>query len=500
VHYVSLKISSVVANLDVLAFDHSVDEISDRLRTLYRAAAVAPATFVNLDMEEYRDLPLTLAAMTRVLDEPEFGGLAAGVVLQAYLPDSHVAGEWLCTWAAARHRRAGGTLKVRIVKGANLGMEKVEAEQHGWSPAPYSTKEEVDASFKRLVLHTLGDRWAAAVTVGFASHNLFDIAWALGLPPSQRARLEFEMLEGMAPAQARAVLAEAGSVLLYAPVVRRDDLPASIAYLTRRLDENTAPDNFMRALFTLRPGSPDWAAQRERFDAAVARIDGVATTPRRQLPRGATPGQSQPGFRNTADTDWALAANRAWLAEHMAAPDEAVPPPTPCAEAVDRSVLAARAAGLRWAATTSEERRTLLLAVADEMERSRGHTLALLARTACKTVAEGDPEVSEAIDFARYYAWCTHALDERIEQGREFTPHGVVLVAAPWNFPFAIPAGGVLAALAAGNAVILKPAPEVRAVGQELVEQMWRAGVPHDLLHYLPTDDDEVGAQLVTHG
>ena len=512
VNYVSLKISSVVANLDVLAFDHSVDEICTRLRALYRAAAGAvPTTFVNLDMEEYRDLPLTLAAMTRVLDEPEFGGLHAGVVLQAYLPDSHIAGEWLCEWATARHQRAGGTLKVRIVKGANLGMERVEAEQHGWTQAPYATKEEVDASFKRLVLHTLDDRWAPAVTVGFASHNLFDIAWALRLPAAQRARLQFEMLEGMAPAQARAVRAQAGSVLLYAPVVRSDDLPASIAYLTRRLDENTAPENFMRALFTLRPGSAEWAEQRARFDAAVALIDTVATTPRRVQDRSVAfdAGSAEAAFRNAADTDWAQAANRVWLAEHMAALGDTVLNdtvlndtglvPTPRADDVDRAVVAAVAAGSRWAATPAAARRTLLFAVADEMERSRGRTLALMARTACKTVAEGDPEVSEAVAFARYYAWCTHAVEERSARGRVFTPHGVVLVASPWNFPYAIPAGGVLAALAAGNAVILKPAPEVRAVAQELVEQMWRAGVPRDLLHYLPTDDDEVGTKLVTH-
>jgi RHH-type proline utilization regulon transcriptional repressor/proline dehydrogenase/delta 1-pyrroline-5-carboxylate dehydrogenase len=128
VDYISLKISAVVANLDVLAFDHSVDAISERLRVLYRdAMSATPTVFVNLDMEEYRDLPLTIAALVRVLSEPEFEALHAGVVLQAYLPDSHAACEQLCSWATERHRRTGGTLKVRVVKGANLAMEKVEA-------------------------------------------------------------------------------------------------------------------------------------------------------------------------------------------------------------------------------------------------------------------------------------------------------------------------------------------------------------------------------------
>ena len=501
VTYVSLKISAVVANLDVLAFDASVDRICERLRVLYRDADRAvPRTFVNLDMEEFRDLPLTLAALTRVLDEPEFAGIDAGVVLQAYLPDSHAACDELCAWAAARHARAGGTLKVRVVKGANLAMERVEAELHGWQQAPYATKAEVDASFKRLVERALDDRWADAVRVGLASHNLFDIAWAMGLP--QRHRIEFEMLEGMAPAQSREVRNRVDDVLLYAPVVRHDDLPASIAYLTRRLDENTSPENFLRALFTLQPDTPEWDDQCARFVAALAAKDTVAVEGRRAQRRtDAVPvGDAEiTTFDNAADTDWTSAANRDWVTAAMHTEQaETFPLLTTEAEidvVVDDAVRAAKT----WSESTFAERRALLSAVADEMERSRARTLALMANDACKTVAEGDPEVSEGIDFARYYGWCTHAVEQRVADGVSFTPHGVVLVASPWNFPYAIPAGGVFAALAAGNAVVLKPAPEVRGIGFELAQQLWRAGVPRDLVQFVACPDDEVGRRLVTH-
>ena len=248
VDYVSLKVSAICANLDVLAFAPSVDRITDRLRVVYRDAmhstSKAGPTFVNLDMEEFRDLELTIVSMQRVLDEDEFTGLDAGIVLQAYLPDSHDAGERLATWARARRERGGGRLKIRVVKGANLAMERVEAELHGWEQAPYPTKHDVDASYKRLIERLLDPVWAGAVRVGIASHNLFDLAWALELRGDERVRelVDLEMLEGMAPAQSRAVLAAAGDLLLYAPVVRKDDLPASIAYLTRRLDENTSAD------------------------------------------------------------------------------------------------------------------------------------------------------------------------------------------------------------------------------------------------------------------
>ncbi|MCU1362025.1 MAG: putA, partial [Ilumatobacteraceae bacterium] len=174
VDYVSLKISAVCANLDVLAFEHSADRIVERLQVLYRAAeAAVPRTFVNLDMEEYRDLSLTVAALRRVLDDDEFVGIDAGVVLQAYLPDSHAAGQQLCEWAVDRHARSLGRLKVRVVKGANLAMERVESELHGWAQAPYETKAQVDAGFKRLIESLLEPRFRDAVRVGVASHNLF---------------------------------------------------------------------------------------------------------------------------------------------------------------------------------------------------------------------------------------------------------------------------------------------------------------------------------------
>ena len=501
VTYVSLKISAVVANLDVLAFEHSVDRICDRLRTLYRdAQAATPRTFVNLDMEEYRDLPLTLAALQRVLDEPEFHTVDAGVVLQAYLPDSHAACDRLCEWATARHDRRGGTLKVRVVKGANLAMERVEAELHGWEQAPYATKAQVDASFKRLVERVLDPRWSGAVRLGLASHNLFDVAWAMGLP--ERHRIEFEMLEGMATAQSREVRGRVDGLLLYAPVVRHDDLPASIAYLTRRLDENTSPENFLRALFTLEPGTPEWREQCDRFVAAVAAKDGVPTQSRRRQDRSVPVPQGDAGlqqFHNAPDTDWTQAVNRAWVERALATERSDEFPIIDTTEGIDDVVDHAVRAGKQWAETTFVERRALLSAVAAEMERSRGRTLALMAHTACKTVAEGDPEVSEGVDFARYYGWTTHDLEARLAEGRTFTPHGVVLVASPWNFPYAIPAGGVFAALAAGNAVILKPAPEVREVGYELAQQLWRAGVPRDLVQFVACPDDEVGRRLVTH-
>ena len=291
VDYVSVKISSILANLDVLAFDATVERVVDRLRLLFRTAnAATQRTFVNLDMEEYRDLELTLTAFMRVLADDEFAATDAGIVLQSYLPDAHAAADRLGAWAVERHRRAGGRVKVRLVKGANLAMEEVEAEIHGLSAAPYGSKVDVDASYKRLLDSLLRPEWADAVRVGVASHNLFDVAWAIVRTRALDAteRVEFEMLEGMAPAQARAVFGETAQLLMYSPVVADEDFDASIAYLSRRLDENTQADNFLRALFTLTPGSTEFHRQEAMFRRAVeARhtdVDGLAS-PRRSTRR-----------------------------------------------------------------------------------------------------------------------------------------------------------------------------------------------------------------------
>lgn len=130
-------------------------------------------------MEEYRDLSITVEVFKTLLDEPEFADLNAGIVLQAYLPESHYYLENLIEWSRNRFMRSGGTIKIRIVKGANLAMEKAEAELHGWTPAPYPKKSDVDASYTRLIDLALRPENSKAVRIGIASHNLFHIAWSI---------------------------------------------------------------------------------------------------------------------------------------------------------------------------------------------------------------------------------------------------------------------------------------------------------------------------------
>jgi RHH-type proline utilization regulon transcriptional repressor/proline dehydrogenase/delta 1-pyrroline-5-carboxylate dehydrogenase len=501
VNAVSIKASALVANLDALDFDRSVQRISEPLREIYRAALMKePRGFVNLDMEEYRDLQLTVSTFTKVLDEPEFNHLEAGIVLQAYLPDSHGVLENLGEWASARVRDGGADIKIRIVKGANLAMELVEAELHDWIAAPYPTKADVDASYKLMLESALRPEWNHAIRIGVASHNVFDVAWALvqqsKLPSDQQRRIEFEMLEGMAPAQSRAVHRTAGSLLLYAPVVQHDQIDASIAYLARRLDENTAPENFLRALFTIKPGSAEFVAQAERFRRAVAERHQVSKV-RRRRPKPADPET----FRNEPDCDPTDPVARALMQAAVQGPSvRREPVLVDSISEIDSIVAKAVVAQRHWSAAGMSERRHALATCAVVLRRERFDALAVMADEAAKVAREGDPEVSEAIDFAKYYGSVgLDVVDEQQEEGAELMPRGVVVVASPWNFPYAIPAGGVLAALAGGNAVILKPPPEARRTAQLLVEQLHRGGVPDDVVQFVACPDNEVGRRLISH-
>ncbi|MGA0866415.1 MAG: proline dehydrogenase family protein [Candidatus Nanopelagicaceae bacterium] len=524
VSYISVKISSIISQIVTLDTEGSIERCSERIRDLYRLAKKKGA-FVNLDMEEFRDLEITVSLFTRILDEEEFETLNAGIVIQAYLPDSHAYFHRLLEWSRARYARSGGSIKIRIVKGANLAMEKAEAEYHGHIQAPYATKAEVDASYLRLVDEGLRDENRGAIRLGIASHNLFHIAWAKNLATSRNLieMLDIEMLEGMANGEALAVAKRLGSVLLYTPVTKRSDFPSAVAYLVRRLDENTAKENFLRSSFTIKVDSEEFVDQRRRFEAAVRERFTVSTASHRFTHTEVEHRLER--FENQSDGDFTDGEYRARLAkafkgiqtvsnlhiplviggvEILTKETEAGQDPNHEGDVwyrysiadrvhIDKALRIATKAASGWDALGATARGEILLKAATVMEDARAQTISIMSRDTGKTAAEADPEVSEAIDFARYYAM------SGLTATRGSTPMGVVVIVPPWNFPYAIPLGGVLASLAAGNSVIFKPAPESVAVAWSAVNHLWQAGVPKDVLHFLPCRDDENGKYLITH-
>ena len=522
VNYVSVKLSSIVAQLIIIDVEGSINRVSEKMRVLYREAQ-QHGVFVNLDMEEYRDLPMTIAAFMRVLDEDEFIAIKAGIVLQAYLPEAHHFFGELVQWSKQRFARSGASIKVRLVKGANLAMERAEAELHGWSSAPYRSKSDVDASYVRLVDAALRPEHAQAVRIGIASHNLFHMTWALEVAKSRGVseQVDIEMLEGMANAEALAVARSGQPVLLYAPVTRKDDFAAAVAYLVRRLDENTSEENYLKAAFEISQNPKKFKEQEDRFLKSIAERHTITTeslrhVKHRQLASGT--------FENEPNADPTeqqfIAAVTGAIKKVRTIKDQEIPlvidgkeiftkeleegtDPSDNAKVwyhysvgskkdVDTAICTAKDAQKNWSGLSIQERTDILLKAAGVMAQATTQTIAVLSRDAGKTVAESDPEVAEAIDFARFYATTAQNFGES-------TPLGTILVIPPWNFPYAIPMGGVCAALAAGNTVILKPAPETVATAWEIVNHLWQGGVPKDVLQFLPMRDDEDGKYLVSN-
>lgn len=505
VDYVSIKVSSTVAPHSPWAFDEAVRHAADALVPLFRIAA-AGRKFINLDMEEYKDLDLTIAVFTDVLDREEFRGLEAGIVLQAYLPDALAAMIRLQEWSAARVAAGGAPIKVRVVKGANLPMEQVDAETHGWPLATWHSKQASDASYKAVLDYALRPEHVRNVRIGIAGHNLFDIAlaWLLADRREVTDGIEFEMLLGMASAQATVVRRTVGSLLLYTPVVHPAEFDVAIAYLIRRLEEGASSDNFMSAVFELDDEPALFTRERDRFLASIASMpDEVPGPNRTQDRREPQPEAPRDAFANTPDTDPSLAGNRAWgdaIRSRMLTSslgDATVRENTLSDAAALEAVIArAVAAGEEWRALGAAGRAEILHRAGDILESRRADLLEVMGSEAGKVLEQGDPEVSEAIDFAHYYAESA----KRAEQidGASHVPVGLTVVTPPWNFPVAIPAGSTLAALAAGSPVIIKPARQARRSGAVMVEALWEAGVPREVLQYVQLDGRELGQRLVS--
>lgn len=501
VDYVSIKVSSVISQVSMWGFDATVERVVERLKPLYLFAASQPTQkFINLDMEEYRDLSLTLAVFERLLSLEETKNLEAGVVLQAYLPDALSAMQRVQDFASKRVARGGAALKVRVVKGANLLMEKVDADLHGWVEATYPTKQDSDTNYKRVLDWALTPERVANVRIGVAGHNLFDIALAHLLAEKRNvsAFIDFEMLKGMAVDISAEVRKTVGSLLLYTPVVHPREFEVAIAYLTRRLEENASTDNFMSGLFDIARSEDVFKRERDRF---VASVQGLTDRP--QHPRRIA--ESAPSRLNTPDSDPALEETREWVAETVAAAKKLAKRPTPqptktpkleSEAAINEVVARASKAAKAWAARPAERERLLHLA-ARELQKRRAELAKVMIAEAGKTIAEADTEISEAIDFANFYA--SRIADLSSREHARFEPYAVTVVTPPWNFPVAIPAGGVLAALAAGSAAIIKPAPEVPRCGELMVEALWAAGIPKDVLQIVSVEDGPLGLHLIGH-
>ena len=550
IEVISVKVSTIYSQITAIARRHAVEVLCDRMELLYRAAAKARFTradgavvgkFVYLDMEEYRDLSVTVDTFLGTLDRPGLDQVEAGIALQAYIPDSFEAQKRINGWARNRVDKGGARVTIRLVKGANMEAERVAASIAGWEQATFKQKLETDANYKRMLHEALEPDNTRAVRVGVASHNLFEVAYALVLANERGVLddIQFEMLEGMANHQRRALGELADNLLLYAPATKRENFVNAIGYLIRRIDENTGPENFLRHAFKLQVDSEKWVELANRFLSSFELIPDLGSASRRTQNRRSEPDRSNDPcmlstFVNEPDTDFSLDHNLRWAeeiverwkgrigSEALEIPlvvageeiledrgvQECRDPSRPGAvvgryrqandQDIERALGCAREDPKSWRSSAGDERGSILATVANTLCQRRGDLIGAALADGGKLITESDPEVSEAIDFARYYSGsaCEFAKLSTIDA----EPKGVVVVVPPWNFPIAIPAGGISAALAAGNTVILKPASDTVLVAYTLCKCFWDAGVPAEVLQFVPCSGASGGAKLVSSG
>jgi RHH-type proline utilization regulon transcriptional repressor/proline dehydrogenase/delta 1-pyrroline-5-carboxylate dehydrogenase len=521
--HVSIKPTALASRYGPLTRADGLEEAKQRLRPILRTAAAGGA-FVWFDMEHYDVKDLTLQLFRELLDEPGLGDLDAGCVIQAYLKDSRADLADLIAWSSGRPR----PVAVRLVKGAYWDAETIHARAEGWPVPVFEHKPETDANYERCtrLLHDHHGHVRAA----FASHNLRSIAYAvtyarsLGLPDTG---YEVQMLYGMAEPVQAAIRRLGLRLRVYAPV---GELVPGMAYLVRRLLENTSNESFVRQKFTegreldalLRPPAVEWLPDREpparRLPTDPAAPSAYEPEPhgewRRPEVRAAFAATvrrigGEPLIDVPAVIDGARRhTSRTIDSVDPGARDRVVARSAACgANEADEAVAACLRAWDGWRRTPAGERAVVLFGAAEWMRIRRNDLAALEVFEAGKPWAEADADVTEAIDFCEYYGREMLRLDQggvvQSPPGERnvlrYQARGVGAVIAPWNFPLAIPTGMVTAALVAGNAVCFKPAEQTPAIALRLVEALEAGGLPPGVLAFLPGYGEEVGARLVEH-
>ncbi|HEC1542652.1 TPA: proline dehydrogenase family protein [Campylobacter upsaliensis] len=533
--YISIKITTIFSQINIIDFDYSKEEVVKRLDKLYALALEEQkkqgvSKFINLDMEEFRDLELTVAAFMESVAKFD---IKAGIVLQAYIPDSYEYLKKLLAFSKERVLKGMQPIKIRFVKGANMESEETIASQRGWELPTFSRKIDTDSNYNKMLDLVLEDENYKYINVGIASHNIFEIAYAYTRINEVGAgeSFTFEMLEGMS-LQCSYELSQMHDLILYAPVCDEAHFNNAIAYLVRRLDENTSEDNFMRYFFNLKVGSKEWEEQKSLFLNALEGIKTLDNTTHRKQDRTKT--QNIPSsyttktFTNESDTDFILSQNRLW-AQNIKAKYENLSDYDvyPVAGELDftqadlntlevKDKIAHRTIGTAYLAGENELKAALKVAknsnftqkssdeiygilakVAKLMRERRGDLIGLAALETGKTFLEIDPEVSEAIDFVEFYPHSLKTLKKQ-NPNTTFKPKGIGVTIAPWNFPVGISVGTIAAPLAAGNVVLYKPSSLSMLTGYKLCECFWDAGIPRDALIFLPAKGSDISKYILS--
>ncbi|HEY7088707.1 MAG TPA: proline dehydrogenase family protein [Tepidisphaeraceae bacterium] len=512
---VSIKLSAMEEHLDAVDPAGSVERLLPRVLPLFLRAR-EKGVFLNVDMEQWALNGITYDVFDRIVTHEKLRDWPhVGIVVQAYLKKSPEHVQRLLELA----RKRGAPITVRLVKGAYWDYEVVIAQQNGYECPVFTSKSETDANYERLSETML--RNTEHLRPAFASHNLRSLTHAIVLADRlkiPRKNYEIQMLYGMAEPERAAVRSMGKRVRLYTPI---GELLPGMAYLVRRLLENTSNSGFLKLsyhdqadinqLLTQPVPSPDGqlTKTREAGFTNCPLTDFTSPSERRAFEtasgrwRLSSPievpvviaGQKRTGrktFDRECPNDLSRIISRVSLAT---------------AEDADAAVRSAHEAWPNWRDTTLEQRAELLHRLGERLQKDRHDLAAFQLFEVGKPAREADADVAEAVDFCHYYAkqaaieLSPHKMGDI--PGEDNVMHhdgrGVAVIIAPWNFPLAILTGMATAALVAGNTVILKPAEQSSAIAYQLYQRMIEVGFDPKVVHFVPGLGEEVGAALVDH-
>lgn len=514
---VSVKLSSLFSRIGPVNTEESVAVLKERLRPLLRRAREVGG-FVNLDMEMASLKGVTLDLYEELLAEEEFAGWeGAGIALQAYLKETREDIARLASWG----KRHGRRVPVRLVKGAYWEYETITARQKGWPLPVFEEKAHSDWHFERCAKLILDHADVFALAAG--THNVRSIAAVMALAEERgvpRDAYEFQMLFGMAEPVKHALASLGYPVRDYAPV---GALLPGMAYLVRRLLENSSNEGFLRKTFAVGvapdellapplpwPGEPAVSvpevlppfrnepgidfARRENREACRRAIEKVRGELGRRYPVVVA------GAERVSGVEFATT--------NPAAPEEVVGRLSAATVAdVELAVAASQKARPAWEEAGFAARAEVLFKAARLARERRLELLAWQVLETGKGWTEADADVAEAIDYLEYYGREALRLDGGVRLGAVpgevnryfYRPRGVAAVIAPWNFPLAISVGMTAAALVAGNAVVYKPSSLSAVNGWQAFSLFREAGVPAGVLHFLPGPGGELGGALADH-
>ncbi len=514
---VSIKVSSLCPRTDAIAFEKTIAASMERIVPILEAAK-SGGVFINFDVESHATKELTIELFKRCCAAVEFD---AGLAMQAYLRSGDADAKKVIDWAKGE----GRVITVRLVKGAYWDYETIHAEQMGWPVPVWGRKTETDACFERMerafIDSTPSRAGEGGVTLALGSHNVRSIAVGLaeierrGLPPSA---IELQMLHGMGDPLKAAATARGLRVREYVPV---GEMVPGMAYLVRRLLENTSNESWLKAGFLDNATPEELLANPNRGTGVPPGLDGSGAQEKSGRDARSTEdlarrhrlsdavegvGDGLPFFSEPM-RDFADAAQRGAFASAVGAATVPVVANDSTVEDAARAVAAARDAFAAWRDADALNRSRCLTRAAGLMRRRRDELSAVVLKENGKDWRNADADVCEAIDFLEFYAREAPGLFAPARLGRFVgelnetwhEPRGVCAVISPWNFPLAIAAGMVSAALVTGNCAVLKPAEQTPGVAKLLCEILWEAGVPRGVLHFLPGVGETVGAHLTRH-